>query len=245
VARRATVIKQERALGGPLLLLDAGDSLTGDQDPAKRTQGASSITLLNMMGYDAIALGPHDLALGLDVLHQRMEEAEFAVLSANAVVSPTGDLVAVPYVLRQFEDHQIAIVGLGGKRGTPEIAMLDPLETAQRVVAEVMPQADVIILLSHAGLSTDQQIADTVPGIDLIISGGARHFYTPWRSAKTGTLILHADAGSPGHAGRRFGVARLSFDDAGQLIAQDWQSVSLGPEIENDPEMTAWVLKNR
>lgn len=247
VARRATIINEERTKGGAILVLDAGDSLSGDRDPAKRTQGETSVAAMNMMGYDGMALGPQDLALGLGVVKRRVAQADFAVLSANAVVSATGELVARPYIVRRFDGHTIAISGLSGgiDAGNPEIVLLDPVETARTIVAELTPQAGVIILLSHAGALIDQQIAETVPGIDLIISGGPFLLDTPWQSERMGTLILHADASSPGHAGRRVGIGRLTFDDGGRLIAQEWQRLSLGPEIAGDPTLAAWVITQR
>ena len=123
--------------------------------------------------------------------------------------------------------------------------MKDPLETARAVVAEAAAQADVIILLSHAGTLVDQQIAQAVPGIDLIVSGGASQIDTPWRGEETGTLILHADVSSPGHAGRNMGIARLTFDDDGRLAAQQWQRLALGPQIADDPALVNWVAEQR
>jgi 5'-nucleotidase len=196
---------------------------------------------MNMMGYDAMALGPQDLALGLEVLRRRVAEAEFAMLSANAVVSVTGELVAPAYVLRQFDSHTIAIVGLSGGNGTSEITVGDPLESAWAIVTALATKADVVVLLSNAGTFIDQKIADAVPGIDLIISGGKFLLTTPWRSAVTGTLILHADQSSSGHAGRRLGVARLTFDGEGRIAEQEWQRVTLGPEIASDPATAKWV----
>jgi len=245
VARRATVINQESAKGGSVLVLDAGDGLANDRDPARRTQGETSVAAMNLLRYDAMVLGSKDLALGLDVLRQRLAEAEFAVLSANAVVSATGELLAPPYVARAFDGHRIAIVGLSGESGTAEITLLDPLETARAVVAEVATQADVIILLSHVGGLVDQQIAQTVPGIDLIISGGDLQIESPWWDAELGTLILHADVASPGHAGRQLGIARLTFDDDGRLVAQSWERLALGPEVADDAAMSNWVTQQR
>lgn len=241
MARRATVINQERKKGEPLFVLDAGNSLVGDQDPARASLGQSSVTAMNMMGYDAMALGAKDLELGLEVLRQRLAEAKFAVLSANAVASAMGELVASPYVLQQFADHTIAIVGLSGGDGSPEIAVRDPLETAQAVVAEVAGQADVIILLSNAGAPTDQQIAEALPAIDLIISGGTFDLTPPTPSEETETPIWQADVASPGHAGRRMGIARLTFDDEGELVEQEWQQLALGPDFADDPTMSEWV----
>jgi 2',3'-cyclic-nucleotide 2'-phosphodiesterase (5'-nucleotidase family) len=240
VARRATKIAQEREKGGLVLVLDAGDSLVGDQDPARKTQGRTSVAAMNLMGYDAMALGPQDLALGPGVLQQRIAEAKFAVLSANAVVSATGEPAATPYVLRELGGRQVALVGLSGGSGTKEIAVRDPLETARSVVTRVKGQADLVIVLSHAGASVDQQIADAVPGIALIVSGGPLVMSSSWRSAKTGAFVVQADEAQPGHAGRQMGIATLTIDPRGVTV-RDWQRVALVESIPQDPAMAAWV----
>jgi 2',3'-cyclic-nucleotide 2'-phosphodiesterase (5'-nucleotidase family) len=246
VARRATAIDRERETHEFVLVVDAGNSLTGDQDPARTTQGQTSVTAMNLMHYDAVGLGPTDLALGLETLRQRMAEAEFPMLSANAVVSDAGESIADPYVLREFDGHTIAIVAISGGdvsggSGTQRIAVRDPLETARTLLAEVTLQADVVILLSTAGQETDLQIAETVPGIDLIISGDTSQLAAPWQIEKTGTLVLHADNAAPGHAGRNVGIAYLAFDQDGKLVEQEWQRLALGPEVASNPTIANWV----
>ncbi len=214
----------------------------GDRDPARKTQGQTSVAAMNLMGYDAMTLGPKELALDLDVLRQRIAEAEFAVLSANAVVSASGKLLAAPYIVRQIGGHTVAIIGLSGGGGSGEITVADPLQTAETVVAQVASQADVIILLSHAGPAVDQHIAERVPGIDVIISGGTEYGYGSPLFGAGGVLLVHADQTSPGHAGRQIGIARLTFDAQGQLTTQQWQRLTLRPEvIAEDPSMAQWV----
>ena len=60
------MIQAERAAAKDrgFLLLDAGDSLVGDREPAMRSKGATSIDLMNRLGYDAMVLGPADLSSG-------------------------------------------------------------------------------------------------------------------------------------------------------------------------------------
>ncbi|MGA9350471.1 MAG: hypothetical protein WBW48_16945 [Anaerolineae bacterium] len=244
MARRATLIKQERAQAEHVLLLDAGDSLTGDMDPARRTQGQTSVEAMNLMGYDAMALGEEDLALGLEVLEQRMAEAKFPFLSANVVRADTGKLLAQPYVVREIGGHRVGIIGLTGPAQVPGIRVLDPLETARNAVAEVGKQTDVIILLSHAGVDTDLTIADMVSEIDLIVSGGSQALAHP-SQGKAGDLVVHAEVPSPGHAGRYIGVARLQFDGEGRLMDHQWETVLLTPDFADDPELVAWEEVHR
>ena len=87
------------------------------------------------------------------------------------------------------------------------------------------------------------KIADTVPGIALIVSSGPFALAMPWRSEKTGTLIVHADEAQPGHAGRRLGIATLTFESSGKMGQPNWQRVDLGPEIADDPAMAEWIQK--
>lgn len=244
MARRATLIKQERAQAEHLLLLDAGDSLMGDSNPARHTQGQTSVEAMNLMSYDAMALGEGDLALGLKVMEQRMAEAKFLFLSANAVRADTEKLLAQPYVVREIGGHQVGIIGLTGPAQAPGVRVLDPLETARNAVAEVGEQADVIILLSHAGVDTDLAIADTVPEIDLIVSGGSQALAQP-SQGKAGALVVHAEVSSPGHAGRYVGVARLQFDGEGRLTMHQWEAVLLMPDFADDPELAAWEQAHR
>lgn len=241
VARRATRIKQERGSSPYTLALDAGNSLIGDEDPARRTKGQTSVEAMNLMGYDAMALGERDLEIGLDELKKRQEEASFPFLSANVLISGTEKLLATPYVIIPMGGHRIGLIGLTGKSDNPAFHILDPLETARSYVAKLQEEADIIILLSHAGASANQRIAAEVAGIDFIINGGEYPSVNPLLDERTGTVLVHADVPSPGHAGRQLGVARLNFDSKGKLTDYQWQIVALTPEIPDDPEIASWV----
>jgi 2',3'-cyclic-nucleotide 2'-phosphodiesterase (5'-nucleotidase family) len=174
-----------------------------------------------------------------------MAETKFPMLSANAVVSRTEELVAKPFVIREFAGHRIALVGLTGGDGTAEIGVLDPLAAAQKVVSEARQQADVVIVVSHAGPVMDQQIADQVPGVAAIVSGGAGGaMQTAWVSKSTGVPIFRADLAMSGHAGRAMGIGKLDFDASGKLRSQSWKSQSLGPDVADDSVMAAWVQEN-
>lgn len=231
-------------------MLDAGNSLTGDRDPALESEGASSIEAMDVLGYDAMALGPADLQLGPPVLRARMTEATFPVLSANAIDRETGELLAKPYVVRNFGRHRVAIIGLSAVGDTDDIIVRDPLLALQDVLvglggdlAELGTQADEIIILSTAEASTNRQIADKVAEITAIIEGGSGASAKPWVSSQTGTPIFHADQASPGHAGRVLGVARLALEHDGTLTSYGWRKLSLGPEVAEDATMAEWVRK--
>jgi 2',3'-cyclic-nucleotide 2'-phosphodiesterase (5'-nucleotidase family) len=241
VARRATKVSEERKTEGAILVLDAGNSLTGDREPARGSEGATSVEVMNLVGYDAMALGPMDLSLGRDVLRQRIAEARFHMLSANAIDSKTGTLLTEPFTVLGVDTMRVAIIGLSGPSSGGDIAVGDPVEGVRDALSELKAQADLVIVLSNAGISVDQKIADTVPGVAAIIEGGAGALSKPWKSDLTGTPIFHADEASPGHAGRILGVARLVLDRDGSLADYAWERFPLGPEIADDPSVAAWV----
>ncbi|MBC7235491.1 MAG: hypothetical protein H5T69_06590 [Chloroflexi bacterium] len=249
MARRATAIKQYRATGKSVLLLDAGDSLLNDKDPARATRGRISIELMNKMGYDAMTLGSLDLSLlSLDELRQRIAEARFAVLSANVFVAGSQELLAEPYRIIELEGHQVAILGLSDPLPAPvppnvQVSVADPLETARQYLPELRQKAEVVVLLSHAGIEANKKIAQQVEGIDVIVSG--RNPTSPEAIVVEpyGTLIVHADQASPGLAGERIGKANLGFDAKGNLTRHSWETIALDSSYADDTEIKEYLAQ--
>ncbi|MBN1937168.1 MAG: hypothetical protein JW934_21090 [Anaerolineae bacterium] len=225
-----------------MLLLDGGDSLIGNAGTSVLTQGQSSVELYSKLSYDAMALGETDLLrLGFEILQQRIKELPFPVLSANAVHSGSGELWLQPYTIKEFQTHRVAIIGLTGLITTEEIIVLDPLQATRQAVDEVQVQADIIILLSHAGLNTNIEILNAIPEIDMIISGGGQALTSAPTLTENGRMVVHADVPSPGHAGRNVGVGRWIFDSQGQIADFEWALIALGPEIADDPDLAQWA----
>ena len=200
---------------------------------------------MTVMGYDAMALGASDLAiLGVDGILRRMEEAPFPFLSANVVLTATGELLAQPYLLKEMDGHRIAVIGLTDEVGLHDAEIRDPLLSLREVLDELNGQADILVLLSHAGLQTNQEIAQEVPEIDLIVSGGGQGYTVEPQLVEGQPPLVHADSASPGHAGRRVGVGSWGFDGDGRLVAVDWVGLALTPDILDDPEMARWAAAN-
>ncbi|MEK7314765.1 MAG: bifunctional UDP-sugar hydrolase/5'-nucleotidase [Candidatus Eisenbacteria bacterium] len=82
VAARAALVGRQRALGGRLLLLDAGDLVQGTPY-YNRFRGEPDHRLLDLLGYDAIALGNHDLDDGAAAWRRRASATRTPILSAN------------------------------------------------------------------------------------------------------------------------------------------------------------------
>jgi 2',3'-cyclic-nucleotide 2'-phosphodiesterase (5'-nucleotidase family) len=234
-------VKQVRETSENVLLLDGGNTLFGSKPLVQQTQGQAIVEAMNLLGYDAMVLGDQDFRLGLDVLRQRMEEAEFPILSANVVMAGTDQLFAAPYVIKEIGDHKVAIIGLTNQEAASAaggtIIVLDPLEALQDLMGEVSEEADVVIVLSHLGTVMDLQLAGEVQGIDLVVGGMSRDVLDPplWDEPSS-TVIAQA-----GYQGQRIGVVSLETDSQGKVAGHEGQVVVLTKEFADDSEMMAFL----
>jgi 5'-nucleotidase / UDP-sugar diphosphatase len=197
----ASVIKQVRGEAGKnVLLLDAGDAFT-DTMLAMETRGAVVLDVMNHLGYDAMTLGNHEPDFGPERLRQLRDEAKFEFIAANLLEKRTGKLFSKPYVIREMDGKRIGILGLAypntplttAKKNVEDFEFQDAIATARRLVPEVRTKADVVVALTHLGLSADQKLAEAVPGIDVILGGHSHNRVTePLRVGKT--LIVQAGA---------------------------------------------------
>lgn len=242
MARRAGEINKQRQNAEHVLLLDSGDALNGEEGLGLLTKGEVQVKAMNLMGYDAMTLGSGDFVIGMDLLRQRMQAARFPMLSANVILSDTGQLVGQPYVIKELTpENKVAIIGLTDPyvvdlvravRG-PAVRVEDAVATVRRYVAEVSGQANIIIVLSHMGFDADQQLARQVSEIDVIVGGKSGHLLDPpVRPDPEGAVFVQA-----GSLGQRLGLVWLDFDEQGNIIQVYGHPIVLGPEASIDSEM--------
>jgi 2',3'-cyclic-nucleotide 2'-phosphodiesterase (5'-nucleotidase family) len=235
-------VAQQRLAADHLLLLDTGDALIGDGLLANSTMGQVIIDGMNLMGYDAMALGPRELSLGPVLLRQRLREAAFPILSANVQWSDSGQLVTQPYVILDIKGHRIAVVGLTRvpDQNVDGMQVLAPEEVLSQIVDETASQADTIILLTNLPFRPALELVEEVQHVDLLIAALPRQL--PDRavqSSNPGTLAVTAEQPLPKHTGRRVGKLDVTLASDGSLINQVWVSVPMGPGIADDPLMAA------
>ena len=245
-------------------MLDTGDALVGGGWLGEPTEGVVVVAGMNLMGYDALALGPEELALGLDTLRARMDEAEFPMLSANVVLSGTEELLAQPFTVIQAGDHRLGVIGLtrpldpasgpaapaAGVRPSEWVRpqewarVLDPQEAAARYVPHVAEQVEIVIVLTNLDYRAGLALAGAVPGIDLLVAAlpdqpaGALV-----RAPATGTIVVSAEQPAPRHTGRRVGRLVVTVDGEGNLSGESWASHAMDKTLADDPLMDALLNK--
>jgi 2',3'-cyclic-nucleotide 2'-phosphodiesterase/3'-nucleotidase len=149
--------------------------------------------VMNFMGYDAAAVGNHDIEPGHEVYDRLVNEFAFPWMAANAIKNSDGKSYFQPYTIIEKEGVKIAVIGFV----TPAIPEWLPekiwsgmhfeeLEASAKkwmAIIKEKEQPDIVIGLLHSGMGDLEdedsgvkenaawQVAKNVPGFDLIVCG--------------------------------------------------------------------------
>ncbi|HZG58464.1 bifunctional UDP-sugar hydrolase/5'-nucleotidase [Paenibacillus sp.] len=234
-----------------LLRFDIGDHMDRMRIETEGTMGAANVDVMNATGYDAAVPGNNE---GLTLPAEALEElygrqAAFPVLVANLrrteADSDSGEggegaSWLRPRLVLERGGVRFGLFGLTaafdpfyrelGWRAT------DPFEAAAAQVARLREEgADVIIALSHLGLSQDRRLAETVPGIDLVLGGHTHHLLE--RLERAGGAYI----GAAGKFGSHVGVVRLAVDTAARRIVRCEGGAVDASSAEPDPALAALI----
>lgn len=190
-ALAAWLSEARRSSECPVFLLSAGDVMQGTAI-SNLERGASTIEAFNAIGYDAAALGNHEFDWGIEVLRERIQQAEFPFLAANVFSKETGRRPEwlAPYVILERGDVRVGVIGLA-TASTPSttrpwiVAGLEfrPIgETLRRIVPEVRALGvDFVVAVMHAGGFCREnegcsgeaitQLAEIGPAVDYAVTG--------------------------------------------------------------------------
>jgi 5'-nucleotidase/UDP-sugar diphosphatase len=220
-ARLAGALAAERATTPNVLVLDGGDAYEKGSFAETLSSGEATREALQLLPFDARVIGNHDFAWGREQVLRDVRQSRFPVLAANIQYIPLEGQPAsaspfLPYVRYRVGCVKVAVFGLvtAGFDARDE-QVKGPYDTvfihddryttiAKGLVEKLRPDADVIIALDHLGLFPDSQLAQRVPGIDILISSHTEEFLENpnpvWRAdGRTGHLV------EAGHWTRAFG----------------------------------------
>lgn len=168
--------------GEPVWLLDIGDHADRERMETEGTDGRVNHRILEATQYDLVTLGNNELlTFSQKQLEQLYKDASYKVISSNVLHKETGH--PLKWLLpRYVEEREGVRFGfLGATIPYPVVYdlmgwdVMDPLEVLQRQVRILRSQVDVLVVLSHLGLSYDRAIAEKIEGIDLIFGAHTHH----------------------------------------------------------------------
>ncbi|WP_419892795.1 bifunctional metallophosphatase/5'-nucleotidase [Oceanobacillus kimchii] len=162
--------------------VDIGDHVDRSHPITEASRGKANIDLLNQLNYDVVTLGNNEgITLSHDELYHLYDHANFSVVCSN-LESLDGQL---PAWLKRTEIKETASgikVGFLGLTA-PFNAFYELLDwhidnefdVLDRYINELEKETDIIVLLSHLGISVDQEIARRYPAVDIIMGGHTHH----------------------------------------------------------------------
>jgi len=175
-ARLAGVVEAERAKGGNLLYVHAGDTLSPSLMSAF-DKGKHVVELLNIAPPDVFVPGNHEFDFGPEVFLTRMSEAKFPLFAAN-LRDASGQQLAGFSATKMFEfgPAKIGRVGLAAddsqeKSSPGDLKFLPTVETGIAEAQKLREAgADLVIAVAHASRSKDRALFDSRT-VDVILSG--------------------------------------------------------------------------
>ncbi|EGQ7911090.1 TPA: bifunctional UDP-sugar hydrolase/5'-nucleotidase UshA [Vibrio parahaemolyticus] len=182
MAARKTLIDSIRAEveanGGETILLSGGDINTGV--PESDMQDAEpDFVGMNLIGYDAMAVGNHEFDNALSVLDKQAELADFPMLAANIYRKDTDGKVTderyfAPYKVFTINGLKVAVVGLTTKDtaklvnpdNVANIHFADPQIEIKKVLKEIEANetVDLVFATTHMGHYQDGNHGSEAPG---------------------------------------------------------------------------------
>ncbi len=226
IARAVEAIRRERP--GQVLFMDAGDTIQGSA-AAAWTEGRVVVAPLNALGLDLGIPGNWEVVYGARALEKRAREFRHPLVAANIRNAATGQLVFPPYLIKEVGGLRIGVIGFTDpdvpERQPPSYSkglIFDGAEVLPKVIEELRhrEKVDLVILLNHVGLPKAIGLAETLKGVDLVLSGDTHErTYQPIVRGETWVV-------EPGSFGSFLGRLDLTLQ-GGKIVDRKWELIEL------------------
>jgi 5'-nucleotidase len=256
VARLKTMVDARRdALADQnVLLLDAGDPFQGSLYYTTY-KGAAEAEFMEAIGYDVMAVGNHEFDDGPEGLASFIDAVSFPVISGNLDLSSSAELKdkVGNHVVLDVGGQKVGIISALAtdtvETSSPgkDVIFKDEIESLQADVAALQDEGvNIIIALNHVGLAKDLEIAEQVPGLDLVVGGHSHTLLSNTQEGAAGSYpmmvgdvpIVQAYAYS-----KYLGEITLTFDDDGNLISAEGEPILLDASVTPDADIAARVAE--
>jgi 2',3'-cyclic-nucleotide 2'-phosphodiesterase (5'-nucleotidase family) len=251
IARVGHIINRERARGGRIAYVDSGDVFQGA--PIFNVfHGEAEFRAMSYLKPDAMAIGNHEFDTGLtNLIKQTKSWITFPFLAANYYFMPDNELgeLSQPYTIINMDGIKVGLIGLGDFGSLSSVTDIGnslkimPINMEQVVedhVHTLRPYCDLIMLVSHAGLSDDQEIAAATSGVDIIFGGHLHIVLNPPKVVKNkvgeNVLLVHSGAFAK-YVGRLDVVVRKDATGRMRIMSHDYELFPVDSTVPEDPKL--------
>ena len=263
-ARLKTALDRERAAHPDALTLDGGDFSIGSLIQTLYTTQGAELRTMGALGYDAATVGNHEFdhrgtgfAAMLNAVTASGDPAPALLMANYKPANDNPDKLDIQRAMAAYnvQDYMLlerggitygifGLMGVDSHSCAPSsgFALGDMVSNAQRCVDALEEQgAQFIICLSHSGtnekkkLSEDEQLAEKVRGIDLIVSG---HTHT---TLEEPILVGDTYIVSAGPYCGNLGSITLSWTEDGNKTLTDYHLTPIDETLPEDGEIASMV----
>lgn len=244
-ARLKTAIERERASAmGPSFLFDGGDEFQGSA-PAAWSEGEVILRPLNALGADVFVPGNWEPVYGPERFHDLMRRLTSQVAAFNFHSTKTGERLFEPAIVIERQGVRVAVVGItdifaSGRQPPSQYNGMDTsrMEGLRQFVQELKAKRkpDVVVAVTHTGLTTSRKLARDVPEFDVVFSGHTHE--------RTHQAILegHTIVAEPGSMGSFLGRLDLVLRPEGGVAEYAFRLIPIeADEFEEDPGVKSLV----
>jgi S-sulfosulfanyl-L-cysteine sulfohydrolase len=246
-ARLKAAIEHERGnCDDACFLLDGGDEFQGS-GPAAWSEGEVVLAPLNAFGADAFVPGNWEPAYGPERFKQTMARLNCPVICYNLHDEAGGERLFRPSIILERHGVKVAFIGItdiGASRRQPP-AQFRGMDTS-RIQGlrdfvkdlRIRERPDLVVAISHTGLSIARQTAREIPEFDVILS--AHTHERTVREIMEGNVIVI----EPGCFGSFLGRLDLVLKPGG-VVRHAFRLIPvLASRYGEDPRMKALVDKS-
>lgn len=220
IATKVKTIRQEQP---NVILVDAGDTIQGNFVETFKDEAIDPMMLgFNEMKYDVWVLGNHEFDFGLKVLNRSLTQFKGRSLAGN-IQRPDGNPFLLGYTIIERGGIKIGVIGMDtpmtqvfaeGTNRLEGMTFTNPTLEVQKIIKQIDPQVDAIVLVAHMGIENENDITNTGvtdiangnPELDAIVAG---HMHTLIDKAVVNGVIIT----EPDKYGRALSRIDLQFEE--------------------------------
>lgn len=257
IAEIGAIVREQRARAGRSLFVDSGDCFQG-AIVFNEFVGQAEMELLSAIGLDAAVVGNHEFDAGaLALAEQYAAWGSFDLIAANYdfenydLMWATGlEELVLPSTIYDLDGLRVGVIGLANlsslnsiydESNSMGIRVIEAQDAIPGEAARLRAQgADIIVAVSHMGLSEDQELARTLDDVDIYMGGHHHVAINPpiiVTNERTGKRIpvVHSGAFAK-FVGRLDVVVR-----DGEVLSTDYQLFPVDASVTPDPQIVDLV----
>ena len=229
-------------------LVDAGDAIQG-APVGTLSEGEYIIQIMNQAGYDFAIPGNHEYDYGMEQFLSLYGQLECGYYSCNFVNVPSNTTVFKPYKIINYDDVQVAYVGVttpeSFTKSTPAyfqdaqgryIYGFSEDPTGETLYSQVQASvdaaraegADYVVLVAHLGMDgvterwSSRSVVANTTGIDVVIDGHSHQVYTETLPNENGQMIPVAQTGT-----KFANIGKITITPSGEITTELLNNLTL------------------